>query len=1059
MRIVSRFALGMFGLFALLGCNADDPSPGGAGPMTGPVIPYDAGQDSGYDAAPVDPCESRRCHPGERCERDGDTARCVAQSCDDLGCTDTELCEAHPQGGHVCVDAHCDDDVDCPGDYHCATNLCQVDVCAPGVRRCAGDALRECSESGAEELTRFRCEPGGYFESSCTTATTSDAFCSCGDDWDCPEHTVCETGRCEGSGAAPSCSLPAVPFSDTPPAVELHWGGDSPDQPAAHDGTPARKPAPWPGFSQVLNTPIVANLDDDNGDGLINELDFPEIVFVAHKGDNPWSNGVLRAIHGGGPNKGADYFARCGEQLWTSAAPLSAACADDEPDADSGAPVAVGDLDGDGQPEIVYTTENDKLRILDHTGALVYALPTAWTAGGNGESIALANLDFAGFAEIIVGRSVFVLGRTGQRGLEVTHILTGAGSTGQNQESSMVCPADVIPDRPGQELAAGGTLYGMPSKLATCTTPPCTGELDVIWQALEVAGNTGLTGNGFCAIADLWGADPARAPGPANPPDGKPEVILIDNGDLTVLDGQTGRIISDRPLGGGARGGAPNVDDFDGDGYMEVASALQNFYVVVDLQDSTGAAGSCPEWPTVIARKDAANAGHNPNPARTPGERCTTDADCAEAAVCNLTLKQCVCLHNGWKRDSDDDSSRATSSSVFDFNGDGAAEAIYNDECDFRVYDGRSGEVLFSQPSRSRTWTENPVVADVDNDGNAEVVTGMNTAESMRCDDDPGGVPVGPNGLRVWGDPSDTWVSARRIWNQQSYHVTNVTESGAIPIHPPESWKPWQGRSYNTYRSQPRSFGVAPDLTVAAISVSSPDAQCGSLSDRLEIAFELKNAGDLRVGPGVRVLFYGAWAGKEEQLRDESGEPLERVLQQSLEPGRSLTLTVAFAQQNNQRDALPESIRVTVDPSSKQQPYGAERECHEDNNTRSAEVTAGLRRPDLTITIDEVTMDCPNATVRVTVRNIGNERAGLTTLRIYAGDPDQGGAALADAQLTTTLDPNTEQHVTIDLTALSNRGPLTVHAVIDPDRHIEECNQANNTAVADDLLDCGIAPD
>ena len=122
-----------------------------------------------------------------------------------------------------------------------------------------------------------------------------------------------------------------------------------------------------------------------------------------------------------------------------------------------------------------------------------------------------------------------------------------------------------------------------------------------------------------------------------------------------------------------------------------------------------------------------------------------------------------MCLHNGWSRESDDDSSRATSSSVFDFNGDGAAEVLYNDECEFRVFDGVTGGVLFADISRSRTWTENPVVADVDNDGNAEVVTALNTEQENRsCDDDPLGTILGPNGIRVWGDPNDTWVAARR---------------------------------------------------------------------------------------------------------------------------------------------------------------------------------------------------------------------------------------------------------------------------------------------------------
>ena len=316
-------------------------------------------------------------------------------------------------------------------------------------------------------------------------------------------------------------------------------------------------------------------------------------------------------------------------------------------------------------------------------------------------------------------------------------------------------------------------------------------------------------------MADLWGADAGSPPGETNPPDGVPEVILIADGNLVVLESLTGTIIDMRNLGGGSRGGAPNVDDFDGDGFMEVASALQNFYVVVDLQESTGTGGSCPEWPAVIERQVSST--DNPNPPRDPGgtdpqHSCSNDSDCDPAAFCNQNIGRCVCYHNGWRRDSDDDSSRATSSSVFDFNGDGAAEVVYNDECEFRVYDGSTGHVLYAEVSRSRTGIENPVVADVDNDGNAEVVTCMNTAINNRCDDDPvvngERVPIGPNGIRVWGDPTDTWVSARRVWNQHSYHVVNVTEGVGIPTHAPESWGEFHGRTYNTYRSQPRSFGV-----------------------------------------------------------------------------------------------------------------------------------------------------------------------------------------------------------------------------------------------------------
>lgn len=1034
-----------------------------AGPDRDGQVPGDGSTGDGSagdtdSSAPRGPCEVLSCNPGQRCVNDAGSARCVDMTCEQLTCGATQRCDAHPEGGHVCADNSCSGDFSCGADSFCNAGVCKADVCTAGARHCDGQKVFECGDNGGADAMRFMCQTVSYFESMCSV-TPDTATCTCQDDWDCPAYTVCESGKCEGTGAAPSCSLPAIRFSDTPPTVELFWGGPNRDNANAHDATAAQTPAPWADFSQVVDTPIVANLDDDNGDGLINELDFPEILFITHKGNNPWSNGVVRAIHGGGPHKGADFFARCGTRFWTEGMAAPAACADADADGDSGAAMAVGDLNNDGLPEIVYTTEGNTFRILDHTGALVYTLTTAYSLNGEGDTPSIANLDFAGYAEIILGRNVYMLGEAVGGGITVTRILVGTGAKGTNQGATMACVADIIPGTPGLEIAAGATLYKLPATIPACATPPCTDlALETVWNATLVAGNTGLTGEGFCGVADVWGADFTLPPGPNNRPDGKPEVILIDNGDLTILDGATGKIISDRPLGGGDRGGAPNVDDFDGDGFMEVGSALQNFYIVADLQTSTGVGGSCPDWPTEIERKDKPNGAHNPNPKRMPGGTCTADNQCDPAAVCNKSIGHCVCLHNGWKRNSDDSSSKATSSSVFDFNGDGAAEAIYNDECDFRVYDGSSGEVLFSQPSRSRTGIENPVVADVDNDGNAEVVTGMNTAEVDRCDDDLNKIPTGPNGIRVWGDPTDTWVSARRIWNEQSYHVTNVTEGGAILSHEPESWKPWSGRLYNTYRSQPRSFGVAPDLTVVGIGVSSPDAKCGSLSDNIDIAFEIENAGDLRVGPGVVVRFFGTWDGTEQALLGMNGMPLEVALQQSLEPGKSTILKVNFAKSYNAKDSLPTQVRVVVDPTSGAQPNGAERECHEDNNAKTAPVEPGKVRADLTVEILAVMLDCPNLKVQTKVKNVGTAVASNVLVRYYVGDPTQGGTMLHDELLPDPLAPNGEATFTVTLESLPDRGAIKIFAAVDPDKTVEECDEANNRDSDDTEVLCNIGP-
>jgi hypothetical protein len=45
-------------------------------------------------------------------------------------------------------------------------------------------------------------------------------------------------------------------------------------------------------------------------------------------------------------------------------------------------------------------------------------------------------------------------------------------------------------------------------------------------------------------------------------------------------------------------------------------------------------------------------------------------------------------------------------------------------------------------------------------------------------------------------DREDRWIQARRIWNQHTYHVTNVEENGTIPRFEAPSW-----RSLNTYRT------------------------------------------------------------------------------------------------------------------------------------------------------------------------------------------------------------------------------------------------------------------
>ena len=1062
-----------------------------------------AGTDAGTAGSGMtDPCASKDCPTGQRCENQAGVATCVGRTCEELACSATELCHSVDGGGHVCIDK-CTSDAACEEALHCDTTSgeCVPDDCTPDTRMCgADDTVRVCGSNGAPGAP-IACGSAGYFDSQCTADAAGSGACTCEDDWDCPPFMSCDAGICTGTGVAPTCTLPAAAFKDVLPQVEFRWGEGTKHQYADDDTDDANDDAAGKAFkwsSQVVSPPLVINLDDDNGDGKADERDFPEILFITHDTDNRETDGVVRAVHGGGPNKGQDFFALCGNPArpmmamgayadgagayWSEGQPLTDDCGSKAGDITSGlarpsSTPAAGDLDGDGFPEIVVALETKAFQILSNRGEVLYTSPENVLEPAMTDYVApapaLVNLDFTGMPEIVVGNRVITLKKDAAGFAMDKLYVASAPALGAQLQSSFgtmvygpsVCVADLT-SAPGLEIAAGPTAYHLPaSPPGGCGTVAMPCALEVVWDAsskLAMAQRDGL-----CAIADVLGPCTstsdcaAKPPGPANPLDGKPEVVLIANAHLVILDGATGALLRDEQLGTDS-GGAPNVDDFDGDGFPEIATALSTFYQVVDLQapDAT----NCPAWSAALA-ETATPPGTNM--ARNAGGACKTDADCTlSGTTCNEVSGQCVCLHNGWKRTTEDDSSRVTSSSVFDFNGDGAAEVAYGDECYFRVYDGSTGAVYLALPSVSRTVLENPVVADVDNDGNAEIVFVQNNSFEQCDEGDTGGMmsgwhgamlsewPTGmvakdslPAGITVLGDPTDTWVAARRIWNQHSYHVTNVLESGAIPLHEPESFKPLNGRVYNTYRSQPRTYGVAPDLQVAAIQISSPDAKCGELSEKIQITVIVKNGGDLRVGPGVEVAFYGTWGGAEEPLGSASG-PVVVTLDKSLEPGASTLVSITYQVGDNAAPhdtALPDSVRVTVDGGNGA-PDGKERECREDNNELSQPVDPGEALADLSLVIDSA--NC-NGKVEVTVTNNGASAAHNVVVRVYAGDPSAGGMALGEATLPE-LAAGESAMLMVDIKGQSR--DFTVWAVADPADAIPECNDANNVVEGPKLV-------
>jgi hypothetical protein len=1014
------------------------------------------------------------CGPGQRCEAGAAGASCVDNSCDSLRCGAEQACVAASQGsGFVCVDNRCASDIDCAEGQHCRTGLCVADVCTPGETTCAGQSVRECMPNGAGVIEQVACVSAAELVSECR-AEADGAACSCRDDWDCPAHTECLQGRCAGTGRAPTCFLPPLPFNALLPRAEpgFPWGGDDLDgydgsRNAVH-GTPRSRDAaghPFARHAQVSAVPVVANLDDDNGDGLVDELDMPEIVFTSFCDQNYHNHGVLRAVHGGGARAGSELFAVCESKIWREGDPLvdalgqpleAASCDCARGELEPTGALAVGDLDGeDGVPEIVLLAHtatagatdvpNHRVMIYRNTGELISDNEVGNIAGAN-PAVTIANLDGKGFAELTIGSVVLVLARNESDRLVVGKTLRGAKARGvSNGQGPVSCAADLTGDG-RMEVVAGGTTYRVPVFPASCpadlttadedTKAYCEGRLPVLWDAAI---------EGFCAIADVLGAPPAGgtpelAPGLQSPLDGKPEVLVVSNGRLRVYDAATcggangtGCVARVDVLLAAQDGGPPNVDDFDGDGFPEVGIAFMTAYVVYDFQAPTTA---CSAWPMPLGGDPSAAEPAAPvsgNAERTPPALgCATAADCGDATQFTCSKQgQCVCLHNGWRSTTQDASSRVTGSSVFDFNGDGAAEVVYNDECYFRIYDGKQGRVYQRLDSQSPTRIEYPVVADVDSDGNAEIVFSGSNARSENCVHHDAETFV--NGVQVIGDPGDRWVAARRIWNQHAYHVTNVLESGAIPLHEVASWKSYGGRAYNTYRSNLPPYGnVAPDLTVEALQLSSPGVECGeALSRDLRMVARVVNKGDLRVGAGVLVRFVDQ-AGVELGMQ-QLGAPLL--------PGGETFVTLAYRAPS--AELLPSKIRAVIDPDN------VERECNDLNNEREVEVKPAPSAPELRIVVQSASATCPSRSLSVQVVNDGAQPVASVDVGFYAGNPAAGAKLLKTITIRDV--PGNAASLPVDVLLAVGRLDVTVYAVVDPDNAVVECNDGNNLALVDVL--------
>jgi hypothetical protein len=290
-----------------------------------------------------------------------------------------------------------------------------------------------------------------------------------------------------------------------------------------------------------------------------------------------------------------------------------------------------------------------------------------------------------------------------------------------------------------------------------------------------------------------------------------------------------------------------------------------------------------------------------------------------------------------WSVVTQDYSSGVTGSSVFDFDGDGQAEVVYADERFLRIYRGRDGFVVFEIPNTSGTAYELPVVADVDGDGHADIVVAINDYYTRGYG----------AGIRVYTDANNSWVPTRKIWNQHSYHITNINDDGTVPRTERNSWQ-----VNNTYRLNAfadRGPIGAPDLTASLLRLVDNGA-----GQSLSITLRVGNAGGSASPDQVPVSFY-------------QGDPAAG--------GMSLgTLNLAPVAVGDYRDVRLDNISLTgtadlyavVDSTSRVA------ECDETNNTARIPAAAVAILGRIVVASDAASYGA-NAPVRLTanVTNIG----------------------------------------------------------------------------------------
>lgn len=229
-----------------------------------------------------------------------------------------------------------------------------------------------------------------------------------------------------------------------------------------------------------------------------------------------------------------------------------------------------------------------------------------------------------------------------------------------------------------------------------------------------------------------------------------------------------------------------------------------------------------------------------------------------------------------WTVPVEDFTSGYTSTTVFDFNNDGAYEIVYRDEGHLYIYNGKNGQPYPLAPRcNSGTRNEYPIVADIDNDGATEICIACSTNDDPSAQGSIGEITSGE--IRKYESGAEPWVPARKLWNQHGYFNVNVYDDLTIPqvqrLHHtalstgtlcPGDTVASDQKPLNSFLNQAPYLDSDGCTTYAAPDIGYDDAPGGGLSitaptcpdKKFLISFRIKNFGNTSVTDTLPITFY-----------------------------------------------------------------------------------------------------------------------------------------------------------------------------------------------------------